>query len=63
MEGKFKKWLGRKDSNLRPTIPKTVALPTELHPNMTIDLITILTAPVNNNLGLLMALLNADWYK
>jgi len=30
---------------------------------MTIDLITILRAPVNNNLGLLMALLNEDWYK
>ena len=29
---KNKEWLGREDSNLRPTIPKTVALPTELHP-------------------------------
>ena len=26
-------WLGRQDSNLQPTVPKTVALPIELLPN------------------------------
>lgn len=29
---KCEKWLGWKDSNLRPTVSKTGALPTELHP-------------------------------
>ncbi len=29
----IEEWLGWKDSNLRPTVSKTGALPTELHPN------------------------------
>lgn len=66
---KSEEWLGWEDSNLRPTVSKTGALPAELHPNnIIIDLyilhfsanmyllakfITIFAPPVNHNIDLL----------